>query len=74
MELVKLTIDGQEVQVPAGTTVLEEMCIRDSTKRAGIPITTMVSTTIISVSYTHLDVYKRQWQFAYGCFLGFMNY
>ena len=24
MELVKLTIDGQEVQVPAGTTVLEE--------------------------------------------------
>ena len=37
MELVKLTIDGQEVQVPAGTTVLEEhgtifrLCMTDTT-------------------------------------------
>ncbi len=35
MEMVTLTIDGQEVQVPAGTTVLE------AAQRAGIEIPTL---------------------------------
>ena len=50
--MVNLKIDGQKISVPAGTTILE------AAEKVGIKIPHLCY--LKAVSYTHLDVYKRQ--------------